>query len=393
MRILLVGNYALDNQASMLRYADMLCRHMNSRGHMAEVIQPRPIVGGLMAQPTLRKWLGYIDKYVIFPLRLRSHAAGFDIVHVCDHSNSMYLVHTAGVPSSITCHDLLAIGSACGRYPQQKVSRAGKMQQGWILKRLLAARSVVCVSGNTARELGRLSGGRPKVVVIPNATEFECSPAPEASILQVRSRLRIAEGERYLFHIGGNLWYKNRLGVLRIFKMVLERIGGEARPLRLVMAGAPFTREMRDFVAANLPEGSVIEAVEPTDEDLRSLYSGAVALLFPSLYEGFGWPLIEAQSCGCPVITSNRAPMTEVAGPTALYIDPEDEAGAAEKIAANLDNLPTLREGGFKNATRFDPKVIFEAYEGFFAGLLRTRRSTDVVVAANEAEVEPRKTP
>src|SRR5665213_631977 len=61
MRILLVGNYALDNQASMLRYADMLCRHMNSRGHMAEVIQP-PIVGGLVAQPTLRKWLGYIDK-------------------------------------------------------------------------------------------------------------------------------------------------------------------------------------------------------------------------------------------------------------------------------------------------------------------------------------------
>ena len=81
-------------------------------------------------------------------------------------------------------------------------------------------------------------------------------------------------------------------------------------------------------------ELSVIEVVEPSDEDLRSLYSGAAALLFPSLYEGFGWPLIEAQSCGCPVITSNRSPMTEVAGSAALYIDPANESAAAALIAA-----------------------------------------------------------
>src|SRR6266702_4394195 len=425
MRILLVGNYALDNQASMLRYSDMLRRHLNLRGHMVEVVQPGVVVGGLVAQPTLRKWLGYIDKYLFFPLRLRTRAAGFDLVHVCDHSNSMYLAHTASVPSSITCHDLLAIGAALGRYPQQKVSWAGKVQQRWILKHLVDARSVVCVSGTTARELAAVSGGeRRKVVVIPNATEFECSPAPEASVLEIRERLGIAKGESYLFHVGGDLWYKNRFGVLRIFKLVLERldslgaaargsgsrgrdettteilrvaqndgsrgVGGEALPWRLVMAGAPLTREMRDFVAANLPAGSVIEVTGPTDEDLRRLYSGAAALLFPSLYEGFGWPLIEAQCCGCPVITSNRAPMTEIAGPAALYIDPEDEAAAADTIVANLDNLATLREGGFRNAKRFDPKAVFEAYEGFFAGLLRTRRITDVVIAPNEAEAGPR---
>jgi glycosyltransferase involved in cell wall biosynthesis len=391
MRILLVGNYALDNQTSMSRYTDMVCRHMNLRGHMVEVIRPTPIVGDLVTQPTLRKWLGYVDKYLLFPLKLRSRAPGFDIVHVCDHSNSMYLSHTGGVPSSITCHDLLAIGSASGRYPQQKVSWAGKMQQRWILRHLLGARSVVCVSGNTARELAAVSDGElRKVVVIPNAVEFECSPASQESVVQVRKRLGIAEGERYLFHVGGNLWYKNRPGVLRIFKIVLERLGGEAAGLRLVMAGAPFTQEMREFVATDLPVGSVIETVKPSDEDLRSLYSGAAALLFPSLHEGFGWPLIEAQCCECPVITSNRAPMTEVVGTAALFIDPTDEVAAAAKIAENLDNLPALREGGFKNAKRFDPAAIFQAYEGFFAGALRTRRSTDVVVAPNEAEAGPR---
>jgi glycosyltransferase involved in cell wall biosynthesis len=156
--------------------------------------------------------------------------------------------------------------------------------------------------------------------------------------------------------------------------------------LKLVMAGAPLTPELREFAAANLPQGSVIEVHTPPDEDLWALYAGAVALLFPSLYEGFGWPIAEAQSCGCPVIASNRAPMTEVAGPAALYIDPRDEAGAAETITARLKGLESLRAAGFENAKRFQPDVVFEAYESFFRGVLRVRRVTDVVIAANEAE-------
>jgi glycosyltransferase involved in cell wall biosynthesis len=89
-------------------------------------------------------------------------------------------------------------------------------------------------------------------------------------------------------------------------------------------------------------------------------------LLFPSLYEGFGWPLIEAQSCGCPVITSNRPPMTEVAGDAALYIDPADEDSAAERIAEGFERLAQLREAGFRNAERFDPNRVFAQYERFF---------------------------
>jgi hypothetical protein len=78
--------------------------------------------------------------------------------------------------------------------------------------------------------------------------------------------------------------------------------------------------------------------------------------------------------------------MTEVAGPGALYIDPRDEAAAAETIAAKLDGIGSLRDAGFENAKRFQPEVVFASYEGFFRGVLRTRRITDVVVAANEAE-------
>lgn len=386
MRILLVGNYSLDNQASMLRYVDVLCRELSGRGHQVEVIRPRAVVGDWLHHPFLRKWLGYVDKYIFFPVRLRARAREFDVVHVCDHSNSMYLAHVGGRPASITCHDLLAIGSAVGRYPQQKISFTGKLQQRWILRHLVGARNVICVSANTARELIALANGEPQhVVVIPNIVGPDCSPAAAESIAGVRNKLGIAAGERYLFHVGGNHWYKNRAGVLRIFQRVLERLREGGPALRLVMAGAPFTREMQDFVNTQLPNGSVIEVVNPSDEELWALYSGATALLFPSLYEGFGWPLIEAQCCGCPVITSNREPMTEVAGAAALYIDSADEQGAAAAIGENLERLATLREGGFRNVQRFTVDAVLPAYEGFFAGVLQTRRSSD---AARERETE-----
>jgi len=379
MRILLVGNYALDNQASMLRYAEMLSQQMVERGHQVEIVQPRAAFGKLTAQPMLRKWLGYVDKYILFPATLRARTRGFDVVHVCDHSNAMYLAHTGGHPASITCHDLLAIGSAEGEFPQQKISFTGKLQQRWILQHLSEAHDVVCVSANTARELARYTGGSAqRVEVIANALEPGCVPATEESVQRLRKQLGIAAEERYLLHVGGNFWYKNRLGVLRIFKLLLERLRRSGEPvLRMVMVGGPPAPEMRAFVAANLPEGSVIESPRLTDEDLWALYTGAAALLFPSLHEGFGWPLIEAQCCGCPVITSNRAPMTEVAGAAALYIDPEDEPGAAALIATNLGRLGELREAGFENVKRFAPDVIAEEFEDFFRGVVHARRRSD----------------
>jgi glycosyltransferase involved in cell wall biosynthesis len=391
MRILLVGNYALDHQASMLRYAEMLRLQMTLRGHQVELIQPRTILGDLAAQPFLRKWLGYIDKYVFFPIELRSRAKGFDLVHVCDHSNSMYLAHVGDRPASITCHDLLAIKAARGHYSGQKRSLTGKMQQRWILKHLAGARDVVCDSANTACELAVLSGGAAqRVMVIPIPLSSNCSPATDESILHMRKGLGLAADERYLIHVGGDKWYKNRPGLLRIFGLLLERLdGGSAPPLRLVMVGRPFTKMPRDTVALNLPEGSVIEVVSPSDEELWVLYSGATALLFPSLHEGFGWPLIEAQRCGCPVITSNRPPMTEVAGPAALYIDPEDETAAAARIAADLDQLALLREAGLRNAKRFDPAAIIPAYEEFFAGVVQARGRIDDSLANSASQTKP----
>ena len=369
MRILLVGNYALDNQMSMSRYAEFLRDQMTLRGHHVEILRPPVVLGGASQHAAIRKWLGYVDKYLLFPPRLRERARDFDLVHICDHSNSMYLPHTSGCPSSITCHDLLAIAAAGGCYPQQKISATGKLQQRWIRKHLARARHVVCVSHNTARELAEHVRRDAPVTVIPNSLSISASRATPQSVSELRTRLGLAPDEQYLFHIGGVVWYKNRLGVLRIYQAIRQQLSTSS--IRLIMAGAPFTPPMRAFVKANHLQDEIIEVVEPSDDELCTLYAGALALLFPSLYEGFGWPIIEAQSCSCPVITSNRPPMTEVGGDSVLYIDPDDEPAAAAHIAANLHHLPSLREAGLRNVSRFEPGIAAPQYETFFASVAR----------------------
>jgi len=384
MRILLVGGNVLDSQTRASRFGERLCRHLRLRGHLVELILPGAALETKVRAPLLRGWLAAIDQYVLFPMKLRSVAQGFDVVHVCDHENSTY-PHTGGVPASVTCHDVLDIAIAEGRVPEHRGTTSFRTRQKRVLlQNLLEAKNVVCGSWKTSRELASLGeNDRQRRIVIPDAVEVDAAAITPDRVAAARRKLGLSEGERYLLHTGEDRWYRNRPGVLRMFRMIRERSGGG---LRLVIAGPPLTRELREFVTANLPQGAVIEVHSPPDEDLWALYAGATALLMPSLYERCAWHIAEAQSCGCPVITSNRAPMTEVAGPAALYIDPRDEAGAAEAIAAKLDGLGSLRAAGFENAKRFDPDVVFTDYENFFKGVLRTRRVTDVVVAANEAE-------
>jgi alpha-1,3-rhamnosyl/mannosyltransferase len=92
------------------------------------------------------------------------------------------------------------------------------------------------------------------------------------------------------------------------------------------------------------------------DDDLKAIYNGALALVYPSLYEGFGLPIVEAMACGCPVICSNAASMPEVAGDAAILIDPgrsDELAAAIETVVHDSEIRKTLVEKGFKQAGRF----------------------------------------
>jgi glycosyltransferase involved in cell wall biosynthesis len=105
------------------------------------------------------------------------------------------------------------------------------------------------------------------------------------------------------------------------------------------------------------------------------LYSGALAFLFPSLQEGFGWPILEAQACNCLVITSNRAPMTEVAGEGAILINPEDEVAAAQTIAANFAEAEAIRQAARENLKRFTTDRAMDRYQAAYASAIAASRN------------------
>ena len=375
MRILLVANYEPDGQESMLRYAVWLERTLKARGHQITVTEPQAFFSHLAWSPRLKKYAGYLDKFLLFPSRLRRLARSHDLVHVLDHSNSMYLRTVRRKPNLITCHDVLAIRAARGQFPEARTGWSGRLLQRWILSGLRGARHVLCVSGKTAGDLkalieasGEAGAKNAELRVIYNALNWDYrsgAALPE----HLASRLGLRPGERYFLHVGGNQWYKNRLGVLRIFAQLAEM--DEFSTARLVMAGKPLTAELRETIREERLEDRVIEAVDSTNEELQALYGNALALLFPSLEEGFGWPILEAQACGCAVIATSRPPMTEVAGEAAIFIDPADPQAAATAIAVGLRGREQLRAAGFKNLERFGEEEIADQYCAFYEAILR----------------------
>lgn len=370
MRILLVGNYAGDQQESMLRFSRLLAEGLESEGHDVQVVQP-PLVCGRWAsdRSRLKKWLGYIDKLLLFPRQLRAIAGWAEVVHICDHSNSVYSRAVEGVPVVVTCHDMLAVRSALGEFPENPTGWSGRIYQRLILRGLRRTMVFACVSASTQQDVMRLVGEQGKTFrVVHNGQNYPYRPMDEAMAAALLMKLGLGRNEEFLMHVGGNQWYKNRLGALKIYRYLLKR--PESTRLRLVLAGKSWTPEMKRFVREHELAEHVLELRGVSNQELQALYSTARGLLFPSLYEGFGWPVIEAQACGCPVFTSNRPPMTEIGGSNAVYIDPQAPEQAAERIAKALARQEGGGEEAKLNARRFTDKKMLDEYIQLYKAVL-----------------------
>jgi glycosyltransferase involved in cell wall biosynthesis len=364
MRILLIGVYPLDQQKSMLRYTELLRRGLESRGHRVKEMHPVPRFGRLWKHGALGKWLGYIDKYLLFPVELSLLGKVVQHAHICDHSSAMYAPRFRAANVSVTCHDLLAIGAAAGDYPVSEVGRrvswTGKLQQLWIRHNLVRVQKVACVSEATRQALLR-AGATGILKTIHNPLPVPFSPADAFRTAEILGKLSVPGDARYFLHVGGNQWYKNRVGVMRIFSK-LKKTPTFANS-HLVLAGKEWTEEMKSVCAGEGLREWIHPVIDASDNEIEALYSGAEALIFPSLREGFGWPIIEAQSCAALVITSNREPMVEVAGGGAILIDPVDSSKAAATIVDAWPQREAIRRRGMENVRRFSERQFLDAFE------------------------------
>ena len=156
----------------------------------------------------------------------------------------------------------------------------------------------------------------------------------------------------FFLYVGARRYNKNFMGLLRAYSRFTS-----AKDIDLVAVGDddPFSKEEQAFVNSLNLKGTLRHLQIVNENELALAYNNALALIFPSFYEGFGLPIVEAMACGTPVLASNCSSIPEVAGEAALYFNPydPDEIRFAMESILNSDTATTLKTKGLERATRF----------------------------------------
>ncbi len=244
------------------------------------------------------------------------------------------------------------------RFPEL-YSKAELLYHRWSARLALKhAIRVITVSEFSKREMVELYGADPeKISVVWNGFDsVRCVPLSKENVRTELERRGLQNP--YLFFVGRLEEKKNVAGLIRIFAKVKKRLSGVLPDLELVLAGQPGYgyEKIKRAIGESGCADAIRELGWTRGEDLPLLYNGAELFLFPSLYEGFGIPAIEAMACGAPVIASNRASLPEVVGDAGLVIDPADEDAWVEAIVDALshpEKREALRKKGWERAKFF----------------------------------------
>ncbi|WP_421654461.1 glycosyltransferase family 4 protein [Leptothermofonsia sp. ETS-13] len=251
---------------------------------------------------------------------------------VCDQEGASLFISTyftvpLSTPSVLMVHDMIpeALGADLA-VPEWQ-------EKHYCIKQ---ASAYITISHNTARDLVRFFpeiASRPITVAHPGVSPSLFFPAALEEICRFKTRYGISKPYFLLSAVNKN--YKNNRLFFVAFAQLCSRHGFE-----IVCTGSDAILNP-EFRAATA--GCVVHLLSLTDEELRAAYSGAVALVYPSLYEGFGLPVLEAMACGCPVITCPNASLPEVAGEAALYVSAQDIDGMANALCEV--QKPSVRQG------------------------------------------------
>lgn len=373
---------------SMPRFAKMLANGMIERKHTVEVWSAQPRMYKLPVPGPLKKWLGYIDQYILFPKQVKARLKNCpaDTLFVfADQALGPWVPLVADRPNVIHCHDFLAQFSALGMITENPTRWSGIQYQKYIRDGYSKGRNFISVSKKTQSDLHQILKKVPPLSeVVYNGLNQSWVPlnSNEAKVV-LKSKIDFDISDGYLLHVGGNQWYKNREGVIEIYnawreiskvKLPLILIGSKPSPSLLQkQMGSPYKENIHFLIGVD-------------DSTVNCAYAGATVFLFPSLAEGFGWPIAEAMASGTPVITTNEAPMTEVAANAAFLIPKRPEnidaigqwASEAAGVVSKIVNFTTEeREAvvklGIENAKRFDTEKALDMIESIYQRIIDSR--------------------
>lgn len=376
MNIVLLCHPDFAASQSMPRFAGMLEEAYKARGHQVVRWSPAAKAYAWLEKSRLKKWAGYVDQYLLFPRQVRRKLRGLprDTLFVfCDQALGPWVPLVQDRPHVVHAHDLLALRSAMGLIPENPTASSGRAYQQYIRRGFRQAKHFISISKKTRDDLHRYGLVQPvSSDVVYNGLNFPYAPmAGNAARSLLESAGLPATDESMLLHVGGGQWYKNRVGLIEWYAAYAAR---ELHPLPLWCISPEPVGNARAALDRVPRQGRVLFFRGLHNRTLQAAYSYARAFLFPSLAEGFGWPIVEAQACGCPVITTDEAPMTEVGGNAAYYLPRlqahDDIAMWAAKAADVLQDVlrlttaqrAALIERGVQSAQRFNADAAIDAY-------------------------------
>ncbi|OUJ76068.1 glycosyltransferase [Hymenobacter crusticola] len=388
---------------SMPRFTRMLADGMQERGHAVQVWAPQPICSRLPVPGSLKKWLGYVDQYVLFPFKVRQRLkqTPADTLYVfTDHALGPWVPLVADKAHVVHCHDFLAQRSALGEIPDNATSWSGRVYQRYIHRGYAQGKHFISVSYRTREDLQTFVPAPLTSKVVYNGLNQKFKPKePVEARMQLGARLQLDLAGGYLLHVGGNAWYKNRLGVVELYD-AWRATTTSRLPLLLIGETPSQALQEKRLASAFRDDIHFFSGVEDTYVQLA--YAGATVFLFPSLAEGFGWPIAEAMASGCPVITTDEVPMTEVAGGAGFLIPRRPHEAAkveawAQQGARTLEQVVGLTAeerkdavaAGIRSAQRFDPVVTINTIEATYKTIVEGPKNGTIPLDKHAMKASP----
>lgn len=359
LKAVLVPNLVEYHSVSMKRYAQELTqslRNLNLPGweyesltcHHIELIA-KLVPGTLGSQSAER-----LGRLVRYPLVARK--AQGDLFHILDHSHAHLLDSLAAQKSIITCHDIIPLLASRGKIDIPVTPNARRTFPR-IVERLERAQAVIAISESTKANLlehTRVPEERIHVVYYGVNPNFTATPPTAISRADERAALlahyKIPAEAKVLMHVGTTGRYKNNAALVKLLKAL-------GKDVWLLRVGAPFYDDEEALVDSLGVRGRLVQAGKIYDDlRLAAHYRAADLFVFPSIWEGFGWPPLEAMACGTPAVTSNVASLPEVVGDAGVTVGPHEHAALAEAVSSLLQDpmrLETLRQRAVEQAARF----------------------------------------
>ena len=291
-------------------------------------------------------------RYYFYPWRVKREAKRVDLVHVLDHSYAHMIEPAGRRPVVVTVHDLMPVvvlRSPTGVGGWREGVRNRFLRQA--LKALRQADSYIVGTEWLKRELATWLGDDKNIYVVPFGVDRAFFGESAVARERGRREWRIPEDAFVVLHVGSTVDRKNVPLVIQTVARLRQQTDAY-----LLQVGGRLTPEQEQLIE-RLDLRSVVRSVASADETgLRRAYRTADVLLFPSLYEGFGFPVLEAFASALPVVTSGAGGLKEVAGDAAIVVEGRDPGGyveALERLSEDSDEREEMIQRGWARARQF----------------------------------------